>query len=155
MGAPTPMRWAKVARRGIASGGVRVAEARLPTISVVVPARNEEAYLRECLSSLLPQDCSPASYEVIVVDGMSDDAAPQIVADLAAQHPHLRSVPNPRRIVSAGRNVGIREARGDVIAFVEGHAFVRPDFITVIGRAMADPRVHCLGRLAEQQIPVD
>ena len=124
-------------------------------VSVVVPVRNEERYLPECLGSLLRQDCGPASYEVLVVDGMSDDATPQIVAELAAQHPNLRSVPNPGRIVSAGRNVGIREARGDVIAFVEGHAFVRPDFVSVIEHHMSDPEITCLGRFVEQYLPGD
>jgi glycosyltransferase involved in cell wall biosynthesis len=124
-------------------------------ISVVVPVRNEERYLRECLASLLSQRFEARRYEVIVVDGESTDRTRQIVAEFAAGRPNLRLVANPGRIVSCGRNVGIGEARGEVVAFVEGHAWVETDFLTVIEEAFGDPRVLCLGRSVEQCLPGD
>jgi succinoglycan biosynthesis protein ExoA len=124
-------------------------------ISVVVPVRNEERYLRECLASLLSQRFEARRYEVIVVDGESTDCTRQIVAEFAAGRPNLRLVANPGRIVSCGRNVGIGEARGEVVAFVEGHAWVETDFLTVIEEAFGDPRVLCLGRSVEQCLPGD
>ena len=124
-------------------------------ISVVVPVRNEQRYLAECLRSLLSQSYDPHGYEVIVVDGESDDETRSIAASLASAHPNLRIASNPRRIVSCGRNIGIKLARGDVIAFVEGHALVEPDFLATASDCLARTGALCLGRYVEQCIPGD
>lgn len=126
-----------------------------PLISVVVPVLNERHYLPECLASLLSQDYEPARWELLVVDGGSDDGTAQIAAQTAACHPQVRVLPNPERLVSCGRNVGIRHARGKIIAFVEGHAFVEPGFLATIERGFARDEVQCLGRWVEQQIDGD
>ncbi len=68
----------RIARQG-AAPGVRLA-GKLPRVSVIVPARNEERNIRRCVSSLLGQ--SYPDFEVIVVDDGSTDATPQILADM-------------------------------------------------------------------------
>ncbi len=49
-----------------------------PFISVVVPCRNEEQWVAACLESILANDYPPERMEVLLVDGMSDDATRQI-----------------------------------------------------------------------------
>jgi len=123
--------------------------------SLIVPMRNEERYVAETLESLVRQNYPPERIEILVVDGRSTDASRDIVARLAAQHPNIRLLDNPRLIPSAARNVGIRAARGRFIAIVDCHSFVNPDFLRNAQRLFADTGADCLGRPVELFIPTD
>ena len=61
-----------------------------PRISILVPARNEEANIGDCVRSLLSQDYP--DFEVIVLDDGSRDRTGEILAELAARHPRLRVI---------------------------------------------------------------
>ena len=99
-------------------------------VSVVVPVRNEAAHLRRTLLGLARQDFPAADYEILVVDGRSDDGTSDIVRDLRADIPNLYLFDNPKRLASAGRNVGVRHAGGKYIVIVDGHCRVRdPHFL--------------------------
>ncbi len=95
---------------------------RLPFISVVIPVRNERANLGAILEELLAQDYARDRYEILVVDGGSTDGTAAVVARYAgAARPQVQLLHNPGRLSSAGRNVGVRASRGEVILFIDGH----------------------------------
>lgn len=100
-----------------------------PLVSVVVPAYNSERHLRGTIETVLAQ--TYPHWELIVVDDGSRDASLQIARDLAQQHPErIRVFTHPDRAnrgVSATRNLGIREARGKYIAFLDADDRWRPD----------------------------
>ena len=73
------------------------AEPLLPTVSLVVPCRNERQHIETCVCSLLAQEAPAGGYEVLVVDGMSDDGTRDILTRLARDIPHLRVLDNPAR----------------------------------------------------------
>ncbi len=125
-------------------------------VSVCLPVRNEERYLAECLDALLRQDCAPDDYEIVVADGRSTDLTPDILRRYAASSPvPLSVVDNPGVGVASGRNAAIRAARGEYIAFVEGHAVVPPGFVRDVRRLFADTGALCLGRCVMQDIAGD
>jgi glycosyltransferase involved in cell wall biosynthesis len=101
----------------------------LPFVSVLVPILNEAGSIEGCLWSILEGDYPRNRMEVIVIDGMSDDGTRDIVARLAAQDFRIRLIDNPRRIQAAGLNIGIENARGDVLIRMDGHATASVDFI--------------------------
>jgi glycosyltransferase involved in cell wall biosynthesis len=105
-------------------------------VSVVVPIRNEAATIGRCLAALAAQDYPAERVEILVVDGASDDGTPDIVRAAASIDPRIRLLENPARFAAQAMNVGLAAARGDVIARVDGHAVVPPDFLsrTVDGR---------------------
>src|SRR5262245_10206832 len=111
-----------------------------PSVTVVVPCRNEREFIETCVRTLLAQREAPASYEILVVDGMSDDGTREILARLATADARLRVLDNPQRIVSTALNIGIRSSRGDVIIRVDGHARVAPDFVRANLRLLAAHR---------------
>lgn len=101
----------------------------MPFVSVVIPMRNEAAWVDRCLGSVLDQDYPPDQMEVLVAEGMSTDDSPQRLAELAARDPRLRVIENPGRIVPTGLNLAIAAARGEVIARVDAHTVLERDYL--------------------------
>jgi succinoglycan biosynthesis protein ExoA len=102
-----------------------------PLVSVVIPTRNEEQTIAGCLGAVLAQDYPAGCMEVLVVDGRSTDRTRAIVAELAAIAPRSRVqlLDNPHRIASTALNIGIRAARGEIIARVDGHTILARDYL--------------------------
>ena len=107
---------------------LRVA-ADLPFVSVLMPVRDEGAYIAQSVASVLAQDYPADRLEVIVADGMSRDGTRETVELLARQHPHLRMIDNPRGIVATGLNAGLRQARGEIVVRIDGHCEIAPDYV--------------------------
>lgn len=102
----------------------------IPFVTVIVPCYNERAYIGECLESLIQSDYPHDRFEVLVLDGGSDDGSRDIVLQLAQQFTFIRLLDNPRRIAAAAMNMGIQSARGDVIIILSAHSHVASDFIS-------------------------
>jgi len=100
----------------------------LPMVSVIIPMRNEGPHLGVCVDSVLAQDYPAERLEIIVVDGDSDDDSLAVLRQYGQQ---LRVLRNPARIVPTAMNIGIRAARGEIIARVDAHTTLAPDYIRV------------------------
>ncbi len=122
--------------RGVQS--VRQANASAPTfISVVVVNYNGQHHLERCLPSLAAQ--TYPAFEVVVVDNASTDGS---VEWLAAHFPNVRVVGAPHNLgFAAGNNLGIRQARGDLIATLNNDTEVEPDYLERLAAPMCEPRV--------------
>jgi glycosyltransferase involved in cell wall biosynthesis len=104
-------------------------ETSAPAVSVVIPCRNEKEHIEECLRSILAQEVVPGGFEVIVVDGMSDDGTREILFRFSQQHDRLQVIDNPQQIVSCAMNAGIRKARGRFIARLDAHNHYAPNYL--------------------------
>lgn len=100
----------------------------MTTVSIVMPVRNEEAYIRASLGSLVDQTYPTSEYEIIVVDGRSSDRTRDIVHEISGQYPDVRLLDNPAGIAPAAMNIGIRAARGEVIIRADGHNVYPQDY---------------------------
>ncbi|HEX2526678.1 MAG TPA: glycosyltransferase family 2 protein [Geminicoccus sp.] len=94
----------------------------LPTVTIVIPTFNERDHIADCLRTVLATDYPPGRFEVIVVDGMSDDGTPSIVGGFAQMHPCLSLRDNPDRLPAFAMNIGISAARGEIIVRLDAHA---------------------------------
>lgn len=103
--------------------------AAAPSVSVLLAVRNEDAFIEACLQSLLDQRELPSRYEILVIDGMSDDGTRERVRSLAACDSRVRLLDNPRGIVPTALNIGIRNSESEVLIRVDGHTRVADDFI--------------------------
>jgi glycosyltransferase involved in cell wall biosynthesis len=99
------------------------------TISVVIPVFNSERYLRQCLQYLRRSAFS--DYECIVVDDCSTDGSPQVAAEAGAKV--LRT--DRRRGPAFARNLGAREAQGEILFFIDADVCVAP---TTLSRVLTD-----------------
>jgi glycosyltransferase involved in cell wall biosynthesis len=77
---------------------------------------------------LLAQESIPGGFELIVVDGMSEDGTRKILAKLAREDKRVRLIDNPARSTAAGMNTGIRHARGQFVAIMGAHNEYAPDY---------------------------
>ncbi|HUT35664.1 MAG TPA: glycosyltransferase [Planctomycetota bacterium] len=94
----------------------------MPRVSVVIPAFNAERYLRETLESVLAQ--TYRDFEVVVVDDGSSDGTAELAASFGEP---VRCIRQANAGPSAARNRGIREARGELIAFVDSDDLWLPE----------------------------
>ena len=85
-------------------------------LSFVIPAYNEEACIRKCLSSVLKEkERSGLDVELIVVNNNSTDRT----KDVALSFPSVRVIDEPQKGIVKARQAGYREAHGDIIANVD------------------------------------
>ena len=101
----------------------------MPTVSVIVPCRNERDYIEKSGRSILVQEPPAGGFEVIVADGMSDDGTREILKRLTEEDSRLRVVDNLERIIPAGLNSAIRAARGSIIVRMDAHTTYAPDYV--------------------------
>lgn len=102
----------------------------VPPVSVIVVCWNAEAVLPRCLEQLLDQDY--ASYEIVVVDNGSQDRTLAIAQEAlgSGRVTIVRSRVN--RGCPHGRNLGLRGARGEIIAFIDADGFAAPSWLSRI-----------------------
>jgi succinoglycan biosynthesis protein ExoA len=96
-------------------------------VTVVIPARNEEASIGHCLRSVLSQ--TYRGLEVLVVDGASTDRTADIVHEHAASDDRVRLIPNPAAIIPRALNLAAEAARGRWLVRVDAHAAIPPDYV--------------------------
>jgi glycosyltransferase involved in cell wall biosynthesis len=101
----------------------------MPAISVIVPMRNEAKTISSCLRSLLSQTFPPAEYEIIIVDGMSNDGSMEIVLELQAESPNLMVLKNSSRTMPAGMNIGLRHASSPIVVVAGAHTRYPSDYL--------------------------
>lgn len=99
------------------------------SVSIIIPMRNEEAFVGRCLDSILPQLAEVPQVEVFCVDGASTDRTRQIVLEYAAGDRRVKLIDNPDRIVPVGMNRALKDAQGQVIIRLDCHADYAPDYI--------------------------
>ena len=100
-----------------------------PTVSVIVPCRNEEPFIGVCLECLCSQTYPSALLQIIVVDGRSTDSTRNIVMHYTARDARVRLLSNAQQFVASGLNQAIDVAIGEVIIRVDAHTTVSSDFI--------------------------
>jgi cellulose synthase/poly-beta-1,6-N-acetylglucosamine synthase-like glycosyltransferase len=103
---------------------------------VIVPVRDGEPTIADCLDAILATDFPAERREILVVDNGSSDGT----ADLIQSRP-VRYLREPRRGVSNARNHGIAESTGEILAFVDADCLVEPQWLTELVRPFEDPEI--------------
>jgi glycosyltransferase involved in cell wall biosynthesis len=103
-----------------------------PMVSVIIPCRNEEKFIAKCLDSIIAQDYPKEKREVLVVDGMSEDKTREIVKQYNHCYSFIKMLDNPQKIVPTAMNLGIKNARGNIIVRMDAHAEYPKDYLSKI-----------------------
>jgi glycosyltransferase involved in cell wall biosynthesis len=101
-----------------------------PKVSIIVPCRNEEAYIARCLDSILASDYPEDLLEVVIAEGRSGDRTREILSAYVTRNPGIILLDNPTGSTPAGLNLAIRSASGDVIIRMDAHVLYPPDYVS-------------------------
>jgi cellulose synthase/poly-beta-1,6-N-acetylglucosamine synthase-like glycosyltransferase len=112
-----------------------------PSLTVIVPAFNEERIIARKLVSVLEQDYPAGQLAVLVASDGSTDATHSIVADIAARDQRVRLLALPRGGKAATLNAAAAEARGEVFVFTDANAILAPGALRALAANFADPSV--------------
>ena len=89
----------------------------MPKISIIIPVYNAEQYLEECLLSISQQTFG--DFEIWAINDGSTDRSLEILKKYQAKEPRLQVIAQENKGVSAARNLGLENAQGDYITFVD------------------------------------
>ncbi|MDA0658933.1 MAG: glycosyltransferase family 2 protein [Planctomycetota bacterium] len=124
-----------------------------PSISVIVPVRNEGQHLANTLDMLANQSYPKDRFEIIVVDGESTDNTRTIAQRYSEEFTNIRWLPNPQIWSSSARNIGIHGSHGEIVLIVDGHCQISGDqHLQSIANGFRDPTIACLGRPQPQDV---
>ena len=110
-----------------------------------MPVRNEAAFIGRSVGSVLAQDYPSERMEVLVADGLSQDATTEVLRSLQQTNSNLRVIENPGKIVATGLNATLRQARGEVIVRVDGHCEVASDYVSRCVAHLLNDKVEAVG----------
>ena len=114
-----------------------------PLVSVLIDTYNHERFIEEAIVSVLQQDFPHDDTEILVVDDGSTDRTPEIVRQF---EPRLRLIRKPNGGQASAFNAGIPEARGEIVAFLDGDDWWAPNKLSRVMQAMsADPAIGFVG----------
>lgn len=107
-------------------------------VSVIVVTLNEEDNIKQCLQSIIKQDIPRDMYEIIVVDGGSTDATQKSIKDIAVQkehqHPKIKLIIEHNGSITKCRNIGIKNAQYEYVAFTDADCIVPEDWLKRLRR---------------------
>lgn len=104
-----------------------------PAASIIVTVRNEARHIADLLDSLVVQE---PPFEIVVVDAQSTDPTAEIVRGYQQRYPNIRLIVE-RSTRGGGRNLGVREARGDIVCFIDGDCIANPFWLKQLRQTLA------------------
>lgn len=114
-----------------------------PFVSVIVPVKNEAKYISACIVSIFSQDYPSELFEVIVVDNGSTDDSVEIARSFGV---HVVSCPDAK--IGAVRNRGACEAKGDILAYIDGDCTATPSWISSAVELLSEKGIGAAGGAA-------
>lgn len=97
-----------------------------PKISIIVPIYNVEHYLHHCVDSILAQTFT--DWELLLIDDGSPDRSGEICDEYAKKETRIRVFHKENGGVSSARNLGLDEAQGEWVTFIDADDYILPDF---------------------------
>lgn len=114
--------------------------------SVVIGTLNRRDMLIGVIQSVLEQTFASSETEIIVVDNGSTDGSIELVQEFQESHPLIRLVHESKLGVSAARNRGLKEARGEFVAFIDDDALADPGWLqALIMTFRSEPKAVAVG----------
>lgn len=121
----------------------------LPYVSVILVTRNEEKFIEMSLMSLINQTYPKDKYEIIIVDGISEDNTLNIIKKIQTNYMtdsfRISIMINEKKILSSGWNISIKNAKGEYVTRIDAHATAEPSFIERSVRTITKVNAVCVG----------
>ena len=116
-----------------------------PFVSILIPIRNEAAYIDRCMDLVRSQDYDRNNFEILVADGMSNDGTRDKLKAHKINDSRVKVFDNPGKIVATGLNILTQHARGEILIRVDGHCVIAPDYVSNCVRHIQSEGVDAVG----------
>lgn len=97
--------------------------------SIVIATRNEGDFIGNCIESLENQEFDSTKYEIIIIDGLSEDHTVDMIAEKQRSYSNIVLFHNPKKIAASAFNIGIKNSKGKFVFILGAHAEYPSDFI--------------------------
>lgn len=129
---------------------VRRSPAIRPTITVLITAYNEEKNILAKIDNVLALDYPAGSLDVIVLSDASSDRTDELVRAHASSRVRLLRIEG-RRGKTACQNVGVGQARGEIVVFTDATTHIKSDALVAMSESFGDPEIGCVAGLLVYQ----
>ncbi|MDE6273183.1 MAG: glycosyltransferase [Muribaculaceae bacterium] len=99
-------------------------------LSIIIPVYNTAQYLEECITSLFNQGLNEDAFEILMIDDGSKDNSLEVANQLASLHRNIRVFHQENHGQAVARNLGIDEAKGKYLMFVDSDDYLQPDKVS-------------------------
>ncbi|MBO7482016.1 MAG: glycosyltransferase family 2 protein [Bacteroidales bacterium] len=114
-------------------------------VSVIIPCRNEEKYIKNCIDSIMQQDYDKEYVEYIFVDGISNDKTREIIATYSSRYSNIRMIDNPDLYVPYALNTGIKNATGQIVIRLDAHSSYATNYISTLVQKLTELKADNVG----------
>jgi polysaccharide pyruvyl transferase WcaK-like protein/glycosyltransferase involved in cell wall biosynthesis len=120
---------------------------KYPSVFIIVVCYNEEENITTCLESLIHQSYPQTKYEIIVVDNNSTDRTPFLIKNFQQKFPQIKLFTNPVISIAKSRNIGLKNARYQLTAFIDADCKAPKDWLITLVTALTklSPKVAAVG----------
>ncbi len=115
------------------------------TVSIIIPCRNEELYIGQCIESFLNQTYPKELIKIVIADGMSTDTTREIIKGYQRKHDNIILIDNIGFTAPTGMNKGIRATNSDIVIIFGAHAYANKDFVLENVKILNDESIGCSG----------
>ena len=114
-------------------------------VSIIIPCRNEEAFIGKVLENIVHQDYPADLTEVFVIDGKSNDKTAEIIKGYSEKHSFIHYLENPQKIVPFALNKAIKQSSGEIIIRMDAHAVYPNNYVSKLVEGLADYKCENVG----------
>ena len=113
--------------------------------SIIIATRNEEAFIGRCIETLENQELDRVKYEIIIIDGLSEDHTVDIIKEMQTRYSNIIVSSNPEKTAAPAFNRGIRQSVGEYIFIVGAHAEYPHGFLSKSLSSIQANNTDCVG----------
>ena len=117
----------------------------MENVSIIIPCRNEENYIGQCIRSFVDMDFENDRMEILVVDGNSNDNTLSIIKEYQEKFPFVRLINNPKKFTPFGLNLGINNARYDYVMIASAHSSFSKNYINEVFNVLTELKADAAG----------
>ena len=111
-------------------------------VSIIIPVYNAAANIDKCVKSILKQ--SYKGFELILINDGSKDNSLEIIRKYEKKYKNVRVIDKPNEGVSKTRNLGIKEAAGKYVMFIDNDDYIDEDYVETLLNAIKREKVDCV-----------
>ena len=101
----------------------------IPTVSIIIPCRNEQTYIGKCLDSLVTLNYAKEKLLVFVVDGKSDDSTAEIVQEYSENYPWIKLLENNKMYTPFALNIGLQASDASIKIILGAHSELDANYV--------------------------